>query len=35
MEAYLAAHREVSGAGMMPPSTPLLRASTALADEGR
>ena len=35
MEAYLAAHREVSGAGMMPPATPLLRASTALADEGR
>ncbi len=35
MEAYLAAHREVSGAGMMPPATPLLRASTAMADEGR
>ena len=35
MEAYLAAHREVSGAGMMPPSAPLLRASTALSDEGR
>jgi negative regulator of sigma E activity len=35
MEAYLAAHREVSGSGMMPPSAPLLRASTALGDEGR
>ena len=35
IEAYLAAHREVSGAGMMPSSAPLLRASTTLADEGR
>ena len=35
IEAYLAAHREVSGAGMMPPSAPLLRASAALGDEGR
>lgn len=35
MEAYLAAHREVSGAGMMPPSAPLLRASAAVGDEGR
>jgi hypothetical protein len=35
MEAYLEAHREVSGSGMMPPSAPLLRASTTLGDEGR